>query len=115
LVFVSKKSANTIGSAFNQRSGKSKAMEDMSTKAGSTAIVGMACRVAGANNPTKLWDNIIDKVDLQQEIPSERFNIDRFHHPNGQHKGTVSRPQYTHSIYCFLPQPPDKREIWLLC
>jgi hypothetical protein len=55
-----------------------------------TAIVGMACRVAGANSPSKLWDNIINKVDLQQTIPKERFNIDGFYHPNGPNKGTVS-------------------------
>lgn len=55
-----------------------------------SAIVGMACRVAGADTPSKLWDNIVNKVDLQQEIPRERFNIDGVYNPNGKHKGTVS-------------------------
>ena len=55
-----------------------------------TVILGMACRVAGANSPGKLWDNVMDRVDLQQEIPKDRFNIDGFYNPNGRRKGTVS-------------------------
>jgi acyl transferase domain-containing protein len=50
----------------------------------------MACRVAGANSPSKLWENIMNKIDLQKPIPKDRLNIDGFYHPNGQNKGTVS-------------------------
>lgn len=62
-----------------------------------TAILGIACRVAGANSPSKLWENILNKTDLQQTIPSERFNIDGFFHPNGPNKGTV-RCQYPRDL-----------------
>jgi len=55
----------------------------------SSAIVGMACRVAGANSPSKLWDNIVNKVDLRRPIPEERFKIEGFYSPNGANKGTV--------------------------
>ncbi|KAL8767869.1 MAG: hypothetical protein Q9209_005761 [Squamulea sp. 1 TL-2023] len=45
------------------------------------AIIGMACRVAGANSPSELWDNLLSSKDVQRRIT--RFNIDGFHHPEG--------------------------------
>ena len=57
---------------------------------GSVGIIGMACRVAGANNPSQLWDNIVQQKDLQKKMPSDRFNVDAFYHPDGANKGTVS-------------------------
>lgn len=58
-------------------------------------IVGMACRVAGANSTSKLWDNILQKKDLRREMPPERFNVDAFYHPDRLNNGTVSRPVAT--------------------
>ena len=55
-----------------------------------TAIVGLACRVPGAQNSTKLWENIVEQKDLQKKIPADRFNVDAFYHPNGANKSTVS-------------------------
>lgn len=52
-------------------------------------VVGMACRVPGANSPEKMWDNLVAKRDLLRKLPKERFNIDAFYHPNGANKGTV--------------------------
>ncbi|KAL8782267.1 MAG: hypothetical protein Q9213_005541 [Squamulea squamosa] len=45
------------------------------------AIIGMACRVAGANSPLELWDNLLSSKDVQRRIT--RFKIDGFHHPEG--------------------------------
>lgn len=53
-------------------------------------VVGMACRVPGATSPSKLWDNLMSKVDVQRKMPSDRFNVDAFYHPNGEKKGSVS-------------------------
>lgn len=52
-------------------------------------MVGYSCRVAGADRPSKLWDNINAQVDMRKEIPADRFNINNFYHPDGTHKGTV--------------------------
>ncbi|KAL4894008.1 hypothetical protein BDV59DRAFT_201321 [Aspergillus ambiguus] len=65
-----------------------------------SVIVGMACRVPGASTPNKLWDNIIQKKDLWQEMPKDRFNIDAFYHPESSHNGTIN----TKGGY-FLDQP----------
>lgn len=56
-----------------------------------SVIVGMACRVPGATTPSKLWENICERRDLQSKMPSDRFNVDAFFHPDGAHKGTVSK------------------------
>lgn len=53
-------------------------------------IVGLACRVPGAQNPSQLWQNIEVQKDLRQKMPSNRFNVDAFYHPDGTNKGTVS-------------------------
>ncbi len=55
-----------------------------------TAIVGLACRLPGAQSSSKLWENIVEQKDLQSKIPADRFNVDEFYHPNGANKGTVS-------------------------
>ena len=45
------------------------------------AVIGMSCRVAGANSPTELWDVLATSKNVQREIT--RFNIDGFYHPEG--------------------------------
>ncbi|KAL8701333.1 MAG: hypothetical protein Q9224_000549, partial [Gallowayella concinna] len=55
-----------------------------------TVIVGLACRVPGAQNPSQLWDNIMEQKDLQRKMPSDRFNVDAFYHPDGTNKGTTN-------------------------
>lgn len=53
-------------------------------------VIGMACRVPGATSPSRLWDNLINKNDVQRKMPADRFNVDAFYHPNGETKGSVS-------------------------
>lgn len=53
-------------------------------------IVGLACRVPGATNPSQLWDNIVAQKDLQRKMPADRFNVDAFYHPDGKNKGTTN-------------------------
>lgn len=45
------------------------------------AVIGMSCRVAGANSPSELWDVLANSKDLQSEIT--RFNAKGFYHPDG--------------------------------
>ena len=45
------------------------------------AIVGVACRVAGANSPSELWELLSTSRDVQSEIT--RFNINGYYHPDG--------------------------------
>ena len=58
-------------------------------------IVGLACRVPGAENPSQLWTLMEEKRDVQKKIPQDRFNVDAFYHPEGTNKGTV-RPKNFH-------------------
>jgi acyl transferase domain-containing protein len=45
------------------------------------AIIGMSCRVAGADSPSKLWDLLVSSRDVQKEIT--RFNVGGFYKANG--------------------------------
>jgi acyl transferase domain-containing protein len=45
------------------------------------AVIGMSCRVAGANSPSELWDLLVSSRDVQREIT--RFNIDAFYQSDG--------------------------------
>ena len=45
------------------------------------AIIGMSCRVAGANSPSELWDMLANSKDVQREIT--RFDSKGFFHPEG--------------------------------
>ncbi|KAI4158636.1 MAG: hypothetical protein L6R39_000491 [Caloplaca ligustica] len=63
----------------------------MSPRAGNEpiAVVGSACRFPGkATSPSKLWELLKAPNDLSREIPQERFNVDRFYHPDNMHHGT---------------------------
>lgn len=43
------------------------------------------------NSPSQLWENLINKRDVQRQVPNERhrFNVDTWYHPNHSNKGTV--------------------------
>ena len=45
------------------------------------AIIGMSCRVAGANSPSELWDLLASSREMQREI--SRFNCKGFYHTDG--------------------------------
>ncbi|XEU96090.1 hypothetical protein FSHL1_001375 [Fusarium sambucinum] len=52
------------------------------------AIIGTSCRFpGGANTPSKLWDLLTEKRDVQSHIPPERFNVDAFYSSNGDKNG----------------------------
>ena len=46
------------------------------------AIVGIGCHFPGdANDPKRLWDNLIEGLDSISETPAERWSIGNFFHP----------------------------------
>ena len=54
------------------------------------AIVGSACRFPGqSDSPSKLWAQLRDPVDLRKTFSSERLNLARFYHPDGEHHGST--------------------------
>ncbi|KAF5134116.1 Reducing polyketide synthase hmp8 [Metarhizium anisopliae] len=55
-----------------------------------SVIVGLACRVPGANTPSKLWQSIAEQRDVQQKMPEDRLKVDSFFHPEPTHKGTTN-------------------------
>lgn len=55
------------------------------------AIVGMGCRFPqDATSPEKLWDMILRKQSARTDIPSDRFNVDAFYHPDSDRNGMMS-------------------------
>lgn len=100
-------SASTLGEPSSYQSSL---LDDGTLSSASTApprddpsvIVGLACRVPGADSPSQLWDNIIAQKDLQKKMPEDRFLVDNFYHKDGTNKGTVS------SLLCD-PTLPDMK------
>lgn len=55
------------------------------------AIVGIGCRFPGAaSSPSKLWDLLRQPRNVAKQIPTDRFNTDKFYHPDGSHHGTAN-------------------------
>jgi hybrid polyketide synthase / nonribosomal peptide synthetase ACE1 len=53
------------------------------------AVIGSGCRFpGGANTPAQLLDLLKKAPDLAKRIPIDRFNLDRYYHPDGSHHGT---------------------------
>ncbi|KAI1812330.1 polyketide synthase [Poronia punctata] len=55
-----------------------------------STIVGLACRVPGANNPSQLWESLVQKRDVRSKMPEDRFNVDNFFHSESSNKGTTN-------------------------
>ncbi|WZH45859.1 hybrid pks-nrps protein [Fusarium acuminatum] len=52
------------------------------------AIIGTSYRFpGGANTPSRLWDLLCEKRDVQSPIPEQRFNADAFYNSNGDKNG----------------------------
>lgn len=44
------------------------------------AVVGMACRLPGADSTDDYWNILVNNVDAITEVPQDRFDIDTFFH-----------------------------------
>lgn len=54
------------------------------------AIIGSGCRFAGgASSPSTFWSLLREPVDLSSKVPTDRFNVDAFYHPDSKHHGTT--------------------------
>ncbi len=54
------------------------------------AIIGIGCRFpGGADNPEKFWKLLTEGADAIVDIPADRWNIERFYHPNPAKPGKM--------------------------
>ncbi|KAL9044695.1 MAG: hypothetical protein Q9214_002185 [Letrouitia sp. 1 TL-2023] len=64
-------------------------MSPLKTQAEPIAVIGTGCRFPGeSNTASKLWGLLQRPRNVAQRIPHDRFNLDRFYHPDGTHHGT---------------------------
>ncbi|CAK7266645.1 Type I Iterative PKS [Sporothrix epigloea] len=69
------------------------------------AVVGSSCRLpGGSSTPSKLWNLLKEPRDLLSEVPTSRFNVKSFYHPDGEHHGATNA---THAY--FLDESEDVR------
>jgi hybrid polyketide synthase/nonribosomal peptide synthetase ACE1 len=55
------------------------------------AIIGAGCRFPSkANTPLQLWSILKEALNTAKEIPLDRFNLDRFYHPDSSHYRTCN-------------------------
>ena len=54
------------------------------------AIIGIGCRLPGANNPEDFWSLLRDGVDAVTEVPAERWDVDAFYDPDSQVPGKMN-------------------------
>lgn len=48
------------------------------------AIIGLSCRFPGAHNADEFWENLLQGVDSVRDIPTDRWDIDRFYREDRQ-------------------------------
>ncbi|HYX13960.1 MAG TPA: beta-ketoacyl synthase N-terminal-like domain-containing protein, partial [Nostoc sp.] len=73
--------------AVREMRSKLDAMERAKTEP--IAIIGMGCRLPGANNLQTFWSLLHDGVDAITEIPEDRWNIDEFYDPDPDAPGKM--------------------------
>lgn len=54
------------------------------------AIIGIGCRMPGANNPREFWELLRNGVDAVTEVPRDRWDVDRYYDPNGLTPGKTN-------------------------
>ncbi len=54
------------------------------------AIIGIGCRFPGAKTPEAFWQILRNGVDAITEVPSERWDIDIFYHPEAATPGKMN-------------------------
>ncbi|KAL2010557.1 hypothetical protein VTN00DRAFT_6364 [Thermoascus crustaceus] len=65
----------------------------LSTKDVQIAIIGISARFpGGARSPDALWKMISEARSAWSEVPSERFNLGGFYHPDADRNGAVPSP-----------------------
>ena len=83
------------------------------------AIIGAGCRFSGrASRPSKLWELLKSPVNAASKIPTERFNVNAFYHPDGPHHGTtnvtesyfISEGDIRHFDAQFFNTPPTEAD-----
>ncbi|PSU35485.1 SDR family NAD(P)-dependent oxidoreductase [Photobacterium lutimaris] len=79
---------------------------DMSAKVDNKediAIIGMACKYAGADNIDEFWANLKNGVNCITEIPKDRWNVQSFYDPKGERPFTsISKwGGFVNNIYNF--------------
>ncbi|MFI7207922.1 amino acid adenylation domain-containing protein [Micromonospora aurantiaca] len=67
------------------------------------AIIGMACRMPGANTPDEYWKLLVGGHDAIRDIPPERWDLDEFYDPSPDAPGKmyVRRAAFIDDIDCF--------------
>jgi acyl transferase domain-containing protein/acyl carrier protein len=81
--------AATSGRGHDERAGNGHRMP-AAPVAGPIAIVGMACRFPGADDPDALWRLLADGTDMIREVPPERWSLARFYDPQPDTPGRMS-------------------------
>lgn len=69
-------------------------------EASNIAIVGMSCRLPGADDTEELWDILRQGHDMHKEIPKDRFNVQTHYDAAGK-KNNASHTPYG----CFIDKP----------
>ncbi len=55
---------------------------------GAVAVIGMACRLPGAETCEQFWTNLTDRKDCIREIPPDRWDTNRYYSPDAGQDGT---------------------------
>ncbi|KAH7397176.1 hypothetical protein BKA66DRAFT_566312 [Pyrenochaeta sp. MPI-SDFR-AT-0127] len=55
------------------------------------AVIGFGCRFPGdVTSGEKLWDMLVERKSAHREVPSDRYNVNAFYHPDGDRYGTTN-------------------------
>lgn len=71
----------------------------------SIAVIGLSCRFPQANTPKELWQLLFDGKSVIDKVPSERWNIDDYYHPDKETPGKTNQNQgaFLKNIHHFDP------------
>lgn len=63
---------------------------EQSKKSEPIAVIGMACRFPGADNPEEYWRLLCEGRDATRELPADRWDMDAFYDPDPKTPGKIA-------------------------
>ncbi|ACB52427.1 probable polyketide synthase [Crocosphaera subtropica ATCC 51142] len=68
---------------------RAKLQELEQAKSEPLAVIGMGCRLPGADNPIQFWELLKQGKDAITSVPSDRWNIDEYYDPDPKTPGKI--------------------------
>lgn len=79
-----------LAQAYVSENDERQSLQETGRQKDPIAIVGVGCRFPGSEGPQGFWDTLCGERDAITEVPSERWDVDRYYHSDARTPGKMN-------------------------